>query len=360
MDIKFFISDLWACGHVRGEVVARYINSQTAHRMVCKSDVMYSDMFKTDVMVFQRQCNQSMLPYAQQARKIGIKVVYETDDDLFSIPPEHAKPYKFYSRPDVQNGMESFMAASDAITVSTGELAMSTRKHTDRPIFIVENCVDFDLWHRLAMESRRRDAGVVTIGWMASGSHVFDAPLIRRILPGILRRHPNVRVHLIGWVSKSDVTLFEIEGQDTSLLEDEFKDRIKVDPWIDISELPAAMSDFDIGICPLIDNQFNRCKSGVKHLQYSALGIPSVCSPVAPYLPLIADGVDGFIAEGNTPEAWTEKLEKLIDDEELRKGIGEAAMLHMRRRYDVSVVAHHWITTFEAICASPWRRREQQ
>ena len=340
MNIKFFISDSWACGHVRGEVIARRLNSHTAHCMVCKSDLFYSDLFKTDLMVFQRQHNAGFLPYMAEARRRGIKLVCELDDDLFCIPPESAKAHAFYSRPDVQDGIMAFLREADAVTVSTMHLAERMRERTDRPIYVVENCVDFDYWEQAFMRHAASEVKSVTIGWMASGTHQIDAVLLADVLPRLMAYNPHLRLHLIGWV--------DVEHLGGSML-DPYRDRIVVQPWIDISELPMAMSDFDIGLAPLVDTPFNRSKSGLKHIQYAALGIPTVASPVKSYEGLIEDGFDGFYARDNKAEAWQETLQMLIDSKELRNYVGMRARENMYKRYDVSVIANHWLSAYDAI-----------
>lgn len=339
MNIKFFISDTWACGHVRGEVPARHINSQTAHQMVCKSDVLYSDMFKTDVMIFQRQSNSAMLPQIEEARRRGIRVVYDIDDDLFSIPPESKKAHEFYSKPEVQSGLMMFMNSCDAIISSTQHLAEQIRSRTTRPIFIVENGVDFDYWNSAFERHLASNKEEVTIGWMASGTHLIDAVLLSDVLPPLFEEFPQLRAHLIGWVDAKDF------GPGMK----RYASRVTTHPWIDISELPDAMSDFDIGLAPLVDNRFNRSKSAVKYLQYSALGIPCVASPCLPYIPLIQHGVNGFIADDNNPEAWTECLRSLIVDKSKRLLVGCTARLQMRARYDVSKASDILLSTLDVI-----------
>ena len=75
--------------------------------------------------------------------------------------------------------------------------------------------------------------------------------------------------------------------------------------------------DFDIGITPLVDNQFNRCKSAIKFLDYSALGMVTVASDIGVYTP-IRQGENGFLVE-NTEAAWYQTLKTLVADSTLRR-----------------------------------------
>jgi len=95
MHIKFYMSEAFACGHIRGEVLAREINKRfTNVRMDCKTDVLLSDFYSANIAVFQRQEKLEIADKMRIAREeFKIKVVYDIDDDLFRPPEDFIKPY---------------------------------------------------------------------------------------------------------------------------------------------------------------------------------------------------------------------------------------------------------------------------
>ena len=82
----------------------------------------------------------------------------------------------------------------------------------------------------------------------------------------------------------------------------------------------GALQNFDIGTMPLPDSEWTRGKGGYKLLQYMAVGIPCVASPVGINSILIKEGVNGYLADSE--DQWYKKLEMLIRDRALRESIG--------------------------------------
>lgn len=96
---------------------------------------------------------------------------------------------------------------------------------------------------------------------------------------------------------------------------------------------------FDIGIMPLEDNEWSRFKCGLKLLQYMALGIPAVASPVGVNAEIIDQGVNGFYAE--SAEEWYDSLEQLLASPELRKQIGQSGRKTVEEDFDVERNSQH-------------------
>jgi glycosyltransferase involved in cell wall biosynthesis len=81
---------------------------------------------------------------------------------------------------------------------------------------------------------------------------------------------------------------------------------------------------FDIGIAPLANTPFNRCKSSIKTLDYAALGLPVLASDREAYRGSLADGIGGMLLP-DSADAWFAALSRLLRDAPLRRHLGEAA-----------------------------------
>ena len=105
-------------------------------------------------------------------------------------------------------------------------------------------------------------------------------------------------------------------------------------PWTEATEV-ASISQFDVGIMPLVDEPFERGKCGYKLIQYMACGLPVVASPVGVNRQIVEHGVNGFLAE--TPEQWQEALQTLAADAGLRQRMGQAGRHKVEQRFCLQV-----------------------
>lgn len=107
---------------------------------------------------------------------------------------------------------------------------------------------------------------------------------------------------------------------------------LKFIKWNHASEI-ADLAKISIGVMPLEKDIWSEGKCGFKGLQYMALGIPSLMSPVGVNNQILEDTKNGFLL--TTPEQWKNCLEQLIKDKELRKTIGQAGKQTVLERYSV-------------------------
>lgn len=93
------------------------------------------------------------------------------------------------------------------------------------------------------------------------------------------------------------------------------------------------LSKMDIGLMPLTDDIWAKGKCGFKALQYMALEIPTIVSPVGVNNEIIKNGIDGYLCKTETE--WLRVLTQLIEDKNLRKGIGSAGRKKITSNYSV-------------------------
>lgn len=103
-------------------------------------------------------------------------------------------------------------------------------------------------------------------------------------------------------------------------------------PWNKSTEIDDLLK-MNIGVMPLVDDLWAKGKCGFKALQYMALGIPALVSPVGVNCEIVEDGVNGFVC--NSKEEWKESLATLLKDTCLRKKMGLEARKQIEQSYSV-------------------------
>ncbi|RYU82835.1 glycosyltransferase [Hymenobacter persicinus] len=103
-------------------------------------------------------------------------------------------------------------------------------------------------------------------------------------------------------------------------------------PWRKDTEI-ADLAGFHIGLMPLEDDPWAKGKCAFKALQYMALGIPALVSPVGMNTEVVTDDVNGYVC--TTPADWEASLRRLLDDNALRTRLGRAARQTVEGRYSV-------------------------
>ena len=115
------------------------------------------------------------------------------------------------------------------------------------------------------------------------------------------------------------------------------------EPWDGRREI-EQLSRIDIGVMPLEEHEWEKGKCGFKILQYMALGIPALASPVGVNSEIIEQGVNGYLCAG--VGEWEEALRRLLLDEALCRRLGEAGRTTVERRYSVDANMENFLGLF--------------
>ncbi len=230
------------------------------------------------------------------------------------------------------------------VTVSTEHLKELYSKWNDN-IMVLPNGVDFEIWP----DNNRKDDGLIRLGLFGSNTHFKDWGEIAETLKRILGEFPNVRLCYNSWfVVKQKTRQGEaMEDMEKTPQFPDFFDKlgliehpqVEIYEGVEIQKWPKALANvgIDIGLAPLANLTFNKAKSNLKYLEFSALRIPSVYEKMEPYQDDVKHGENGFLA--SHPKDWYSCIKRLIEDKELRVRMGNRARLDVEKRYDEKDIA---------------------
>jgi glycosyltransferase involved in cell wall biosynthesis len=251
-------------------------------------------------------------------------VIYVLDDPLYVTSADASAGYGSYR--ELFGKLGQIAGRSRVVIVNSRHHSDHIRRFTPIPARLIPDVVDGDLY-RPAAGGARTDGGLVRLGWSGSPSTVRDLRVVEQPLQQVVRRL-DARLHLVG------VEEQPLAGMTATT--SHHRDQPAID----------ELRSFDVGLVPLADSNWNRRKFFYEVVEYMALGIPVVGTPLGSNPEVIEDGRTGFLAE--TPEAWVEALERLIADAALRAEMGARAAEVAHREHTVQANAEKIVSAFRA------------
>lgn len=262
----------------------------------------------------------------------GIKVVYEIDDDLFSMEQRGNSHAEYFAQSHVKRAIKDNMAAAAMVTVTTDALAEIAAKHNPNVVILPNYLPESILELAAAARYDAPDRGFI-IGWGGSSTHKYDwfQEACRPVMH-TLNAHPHVRMRFLG------------NEYPTGLP----RDRVEFLPWTkDMNVHYGRVANFDIGLAPLVRNKFNKSKSWLKMAEHMMCGVPAICSPLPDYVKLVDHGRTGFVAKSE--KEWRDTLHELVTDNELRMLVGQQARKFAAENLTIEGNAHKWEDAYRSL-----------
>ncbi|MBO0905056.1 glycosyltransferase [Jiella sonneratiae] len=290
------------------------------------------------VIFFRVPAYYDVIRAIDKAREVGCATFYEIDDLIFDaqfFPPAFETYDNQISRKEHEGlalGVPLFRAAlrySENALVSTKPLVGHVeRAAPGTPAFVHANALHSPHAQHIGHQAMAPSSGRVTI-FYGSGTKAHKQDFQELVEPALVamakKYRDRVSIVLAGYMSPGSALR---ECRDSLVL---------LPPVWDVHQYWATLSAADINLAVLKPAPTTDVKSEIKWLEAAMLGIPSVISETALYADLIEDGVDGLLAR--TPGEWTEALDRLIGDAELRARIGRNAREKALQQYGVPAMA---------------------
>lgn len=297
-----------------------------------------NDFADAKVCVVQRQCTPENMAALKRMRSMGIRIVYDLDDNLWNLPAFNPGKRIFDT---MRDGFTACIEQCDALTVSTEGLQSAIRSQFPRlkqPIFVVPNAVDLDLLHPPVLP---KGEGTV-VGYAGTNTHVGDVNEAWAAIVDLVRGN-----------QLPDYARFEFVGMPAPR-EILAHPKVRERDFVPIAEFFARFSSWawDLSLAPLVEARFNLSKSCIKILEASAVGIPILVSPVGPYFRFTDLDPELKYLRCLSKDQWRRKIVEMIKEPERRKYYAERALAVTKKYFDIRNVAHIWMSVFESVVCS--------
>jgi len=285
--------------------------------------------YEADVIVSQRYAMPDLEAadaLAAHAKRTGARLLFDLDDDLLNIPRGH--PDAPLLRPQAKV-VRRMLDHADVVWLSTQGLA--ERLSPIRPdAMVVENRLDERIWLRPPQPIQDEPLRILCMG---TSTHNRDFAIIE---PALVRLKDEF----------GDRVVIDVLGMTT---QSEFAagiNRIGPSPHASrsypgfVNWLASAQPGWHVGLAPLLESAFNRCKSSIKAMDYAALGMAVLASDMPVYRGSIADGPAGQLV-ANDHRAWYAALTWLLRNPRERRSMAERASGAFRAQATLASQASH-------------------
>jgi hypothetical protein len=241
-------------------------------------------MGNAKIIFIQRPYRLKDLEIIKMAKNNGLKVWVDYDDDLFSVPFSNPT-YSIYGDKKTQNHITEILLLADHISVSTAHLGNifgsiinhilgGVEKNSDQNIKInpvvrdnitvVPNAYDnerFETYRKYGLPKKRSKLG----SWRGSGTHDKDLMIYTEEIAESIMIGNEHTLQFIGrpfWYTIERLSM--VPGvQDTKILAVP-----GMDPILYMHHIYKSASEF--AFVPLEDSVFNRSKSNIAYIEFSA------------------------------------------------------------------------------------------
>ncbi len=276
---------------------------------------------KYDVVYIYRDAFFFGTFFERWLKKKKVRIIYDFDDAIWLMDKnENQGIFNKLKNPEKT---ATISALSNSVIVGNEYLASYASNHNTN-VVIIPSTIDFKDYK---ISSKVEASDRICIGWTGSFSTIKHFETIQPALKRIKEKY-------------ADRVYFKLIG-DPSYINNELS--IQGVRWNAETEA-QDLSELEIGIMPLPDNEWTKGKCGMKGLQYMALEIPTIMSPVGVNKDIIQDGQNGFLASGT--EEWVDKLSLLIEDATLRKKLAKAGRKTVEKEFSVEANKEKWLAVF--------------
>jgi glycosyltransferase involved in cell wall biosynthesis len=248
------------------------------------------------------------------AKILKKKIIYDFDDAIWL--PNTSQENRIAALLKWHAKVASICKWSYKVSCGNAFLASYALQFNNK-VIVNPTTIDTTLLHNPSLFSVQKKSTQVVIGWTGTQSTL---PYIESLFPmfeKLEEKFPD-QVRLLIISNKEPASKLK------------FIDFI---PWSKEAEVDDLLL-MDIGVMPLSDDMWAKGKCGFKALQYMALEIPALVSPVGVNTEIIDNNINGYWCKTETE--WFDCLEKLLKNKALRKEMGEAGRKKVLSHYSVS------------------------
>ena len=257
---------------------------------------------EADLLVLFQSMDYDLLPVVERRRKAGRKTLVEYNDNFYE-PQPWSPVAREWSSPRLWYTYETFMRESDGILVTGPGLRELFGDRFGKPVHVLPNHLP-DPVEGLDTLLREKTP-YLSLGWAGSLGHIADIFALAPVVKKLLDRVPGMKFHVMG--NESIPGHLGIPA-----------DRVEFTPWGTMHQYYLFWERVHIGVAPLLDTPYNRCRSDIKAVEMASRGVLPLLASALPYEEFLRTiSMRGFSTLSEFEEmflAYADKKDKRLAD----------------------------------------------
>lgn len=274
-----------------------------------------AELAACDLLVNQR----CLLPLhlARRVMRAARRRLLDFDDAIYT---RSGRSWNWLTALRVRTRLRHLLKHSHLTTVANEHLATFARRHARR-VEVVPMALDGRVWHPGA----RSAVGATRIGWSGSPANLGQLEQLGEVLAPLFQRRPDLQLSVL--CGRRPELPFEFEHR----------------PFQSGTE-PDFVRSLDVGLLPLVEDEYTRGKSPIKVLQYLSCGVPVVGNRFGGAAEMLDDTNSVRVER---LDDWPAVLEALADDLPQRHRLGAAGLKRFQERHELRMVGERWLRLFQ-------------
>ncbi len=281
-----------------------------------------------EVVLLQRKLFPPAL--ARRLPRRGQRLVLDFDDAIDLPPPSVPAESSLLAR--YRRNFHATATVIDHALCGNTRLAerLPHRRHT-----IIPTPVDTARFSPSALPPPEEFA----LGWVGHSDNLPDLESLREPLVQLHAIHPGLRL-IVCSNRPPKLPGMMVEYRQWSLAEE-----------------VSCFRGIRIGLMPLKkDDAWTQGKCAFKAIQYLALGIPTVASPVGMTTEVVMDGSTGFLARDDA--GWVSAVDTLLRNRQLWQALAIQGRHHICRHFSLEAISPRFVAALENVLRGEWARQD--
>lgn len=297
-------------------------------------DFDWHDVAAADILFIHRPYTNTHVAMLRAARRIGIPVWIDFDDDLFNVHHSNRNVH-LYENKQTRDNIKLMLGEASHVTVSTAHLGAIYRPHTEKISVINNKLPEHLIGNKLVKEIKTLPRKVVL--WRGTDHHDVNLQYYRSAFDKLMKQNPDWTFIFYGF---KPWYLMELGKPGQSM---HFADGKIIDYLHRLQDIQAT-----IQVVPLIKDIFNSSKSSIAYLEAAGMAA-STC--ILPDMPEWNKGQGVVVYEPNNVDAFSEATQRAIDmTTKQRMQFGNMARKYVQANHTLESVKKDRLEIIQKLC----------